>query len=176
MTPEDRGIPDQDARLRITRALAGIAAILILVMLIAGNANIVRRWLTGQQIPGVGELIVILLPMSVFAAIPRSEADGVNVKSSVFVDRLSSGPRRVVVGVGLAASAVMTTLLAAATTMRAWRSFDTHELVVGVRALPVWPARVTVALGFVGLLIVNLRQLWMLVRTGRAGARQEVSL
>lgn len=158
--------PSQE-RMRLVRLLAGGSAAIILLMLLVGNVNLVVRWVTGRQVAGASELILVLLPMSVFAALPRAEQEGVNVKSGALVDRLPPRAARIVIGAGVMVSVVMTALLVWATASRAVASTRQGEVLIGVRNLPVWPSRLVVAAGLLILLLVLLRQGWVLVRTGQ---------
>ncbi len=150
------------------RGLSALAAALTGVMLVVGNANLLWRWFTGQQIPGAMELVLVLLPMAVFAAAPLSERDGVNVRSTIVIDRLVGRSRRVVLTLGLLFAAATTALLTTATGAVARSAVERWEVVVGVRALPVWPTRVVIFLGFLGLFAVVVRELWSTVRDQRS--------
>lgn len=142
----------------------GLASLLIVVMLLVGNANTIWRWLTGQQINGSGELLVILLPITVFLALPAAERAGANVRSTALTDRLPRRASRAVSGLGLLISAGMAGLLFAATTSKAVEATRDREALVGVRTLPVWPSRIAIAVGLGLFALVLLGQLWRLFR------------
>lgn len=142
----------------------GMAWALIVVMLLVGNANTAWRWLTGQQIDGSGELLVILLPITVFLALPAAERAGANVRSTALTDRLPRRASRVVSGVGLLVSAAMAGLLFAATIGKAVEATGDREALVGVRTLPVWPSRIAIAVGLGLFALVLIRELWRLLR------------
>lgn len=147
---------------RVADGMSRVAAGLIALLLLVGNANLLARWMTGQQIPGADELIVLLLPMSVFLAAPLAERDGVNVRSTALLTRLPERPRRVATAIGLLISLVTAAALTVATSARALESWQRGELRVGVRSLPVWPSKAAIAVGLAGLVVVFAVELWRL--------------
>lgn len=142
----------------------GVASALIVVMLLVGNANTLLRWVTGQQINGSSELLVILLPVTVFLALPAAERAGANVRSTALTDRLPPRAGRAVSALGLLVTGGMTGLLFAASASKALAATTDREALVGVRTLPVWPSRIAIALGFGLLVLVLVGQFARLVR------------
>jgi TRAP-type C4-dicarboxylate transport system permease small subunit len=146
--------------------LGGTAALVIGVMLLVGNANLALRWMTGQQLAGSGELLVVLLPVAVFLAVSSAERAGSNVRSTALTDRLPAWASRVVVALGGMVSLGMVGLLLAATASRALESLERREQLVGVRTVPVWPTRIAIGAGLIVLLLTVAGQLYSTVRRG----------
>lgn len=173
-SPSGRAHDDALTRV-VVRPLAGLAAALAAVMLLLGNGNLFWRWITGQQIPGATELLLVLLPIAVFAAAPMSELDGTSVRSTFVIDRLRGRTRRVALGIGLLLSGAVAAITFAATASTARASAASGEVVIGVRNVAVWPTRIAIAVGLLGMVLVFLRALWHAVRGEEPDADVDVA-
>ena len=160
----------QPIHLRLLNLTGGLGALSVGVILLTGNANIFLRWLTGRQIPGAVELMVLLLPVTVFSALARAEHEGLNVRSTALVDRLSERRGLAVSLLGNLISIAMITLLILATGSRALSATRVKEVLTGVRELPLWPVRMLITIGFASFLLAVLGETARLARSWtRAG-------
>ncbi|GAA1821532.1 TRAP transporter small permease subunit [Nesterenkonia flava] len=131
----------------MARLLAGVAMVIIVFMMVATVADVLRRETTGRAIPGVIEMGEVLMVASVFLGLAFAETRGAHVHMNIVLRRLPERTAAVVTSVGLVLVLLVVGWMAIVTGERAWAAFQTQEYRFGLVQIPVWPARIALALG-----------------------------
>lgn len=135
------------AILVMARLLAGMAMLIIVFMMVATVADVLRREMTGRAIPGVIEMGEVLMVASVFLGLAYAETRGAHVNMNIVLRRLPDRTAAVVMSIGMVLVLLVVGWMAIVTGQRAWAAFETQEYRFGLVQIPVWPARVALALG-----------------------------
>lgn len=153
----------------IARLLAGVAMLVIVYMMVAIVADVIRRQTTGRAIPGVVEMGEVLMVASVFLGLAYAETRGAHVNMSLVVRRLPERAAAVITAIGVLVVIVVIGWMALATGERAWTSFLSQEYRFGLVQIPVWPARVVLVIGLVAYLFTLFPRFFEAVRALRRG-------
>lgn len=171
---DQRGVRS-DSQLRkfvhgLTQALAFLAVFCIVAMLIAIVADVTRRTLAGESVPGVVELGEVAMVVIVFLGLGFAERRGAHVAMTLVVRKLAPRTAAIVNGLGLLLVVAVVGWMVWVTADRALESFAVQEYRFGLVRVPVWPARIAIA---VGLAVYFLELVFRLIDDVRA-ARGEV--
>jgi TRAP-type C4-dicarboxylate transport system permease small subunit len=148
-----------------TQVLAFLSVLCIVVMLVAIVADVTRRTLAGQAVAGVVELGEVIMVAIVFLGLGYAERRGAHVSMTLFVRRLPPRAAAIVNGAGLLLVVLVVGWMVYVTADRALASFEAKEFRFGLVRVPVWPARIAIA---VGLAVYFLELLFRLVDDIRA--------
>ena len=136
----------------MNRGLAFASGIAILMMMLAGAADVVltnldKVGLESQPVPGVHEFLATMMVVGVFLAIPLAQQRRGHIQVNLLTRLMPPVWRR-------AASVLQHTLSAALFAAIAWFGWQTtthawsvNEFAAGAFDLPLWPARFALALG-----------------------------
>lgn len=130
-----------------TKVLALLAVFCIVVMLVAIVADVTRRTLFGQAVPGVVELAEVMMVAIVFLGLGFAERRGAHVSMTLLVRKLPPRTAAVVNGLGLLLVMAVVGWMVYVTADRALISFEAREFRFGLVRVPVWPARIAIAVG-----------------------------
>ncbi|MGH3359443.1 MAG: TRAP transporter small permease subunit [Nocardioidaceae bacterium] len=131
----------------ITLVLAALAVLCIVVMLVAIIADVTRRALAGKSVEGVVELGEVMMVAIVFLGLGYAEARGTHVSMTLLIRKLSPRWAGLVNAFGLLIVIAVVGWMVYVTADRALLSFETQEYRFGLVRVPVWPARIAVAVG-----------------------------
>jgi len=148
-----------DSLYRLDRWAATLAGLALFLMMLVGAANVIGTKLFGIPVPGTYELTEALMVASAFLAMALAHADKAHIRVELLVNRL--GPR------GRALADAFTELCTAAFfTGIAWFGWSAaiHSLRVGEFSsgslpMPLWPARMALAVGATLMIVQSLAHL-----------------
>lgn len=152
----DGGVRLRHGLRRTNNALAAIAAVCILAMMLVGAADIAGTWLLGQPVPGAYEITEAFMVSAIFLAFAAGQMSGSHIRAEVFRPLLPPGVSRVLDRIGCLLMFVFfafVTWYGWAEAMQAWRSGDFTS---GLLRMPVWPAKVALAVGATAMAIQSL--------------------
>lgn len=144
-----------------------IATLVILVLLVLIVTNAVIRSFTGGVIPGAFEIGQVAMPILVFLALPWTFLKQNNYQLDLFYGRFSEPKRRIADIFHSSLYLVVVAVWSLGTSLRAIESIQIHEYIPGVIRIPVYPARLIIALGCLVILLIVLRELMQRIATFR---------
>lgn len=150
-----------------TQVLAFIAVFCIVFMLLAIVADVSRRQLAGQSVAGVVELGEVMMVAIVFLGLGFAETRGAHVSMTLLVRKLPPRAAAIVNGLGLLVVVVVVGWMVWVTADRALASFEVKEFRFGLVRVPVWPARITIAVGLAAYFIELVFRLLDDIQTAR---------
>lgn len=130
-----------------TQVLAFLAVLCIVIMLVAIVADVTRRSLAGKSVQGVVELGEVLMVVIVFLGLGYAERRGAHVSMTLLVRKLPSRSAAIINGLGLLLVVAVVGWMVYVTADRAIASFEVREYRFGLVRVPVWPARIAIAVG-----------------------------
>lgn len=142
-----------------SRVLAMLSAMAILVIMLLTVADVTQRWATGRSMAGVLEFNEILMVAVVYLGLAYTQRRDEHVSVDLLVTRLPRRARRWVEAVALLLAIMVVGLLLWATLETGLESYARREFRFGLRAVPIWPARLVIPLGLLFLSLEILRSL-----------------
>lgn len=136
-----------------TEILALASVSLIVVILAAIVADVVRRSATGKSVPGVVEWSEVAMVMIVFLGLGYAERRRAHVSMTLFVRLLPPRVGAVINALGLLLVAAVVAWMVYVTADRAMASYEASEIRFGLIRVPVWPARIAIAVGLLAYLL-----------------------
>jgi TRAP-type C4-dicarboxylate transport system permease small subunit len=146
---------------RLSLVAASLAGFGLLSMALLGVSDVIGTQFLRQPVPGTVELSKALMVFSIMLGVAKAEADGKHIRVAIATDRLPLRMRRII---NLLAPLSMAVLFAAI----AWGGWDmlrqsiaNREYDEGLIQLPLWPARLALAIGatmMVAQCLINLRR------------------
>lgn len=140
----------------LTVGMAVIGAIGILAIMVITVMDVVTRTTTGGSFGGLVEYTEVLLVVAVFMSIPYAQLRGAHVGVSVLTERMPARAASGVYAAGLVVVASALGWMVWASLERALISFSGNEYRFGLALVPVWPARIAVAVGLAIWLVTLL--------------------
>lgn len=152
--------------LALDRAIKGaaagmlwVAAACILVIVALGTADTLLNALFKAPLPGVVEITETLLVAVIFLGVAYSLQTGRHVAVDVLTTRLPHRARMAAKLVSLGLTGLVFGLIAWRGTVSAADSVEFMEIAPGLLPVPIWPAKIALALGAWMTLLECLRQL-----------------
>lgn len=139
------------ALVRGGNALAALSGIAIVGLMLLTTADVIARKGFAAGVPAVIEVSEVALVAVVFLAITAAEFTGTHVRTPLVVERLPQRARPVARLVGLVPCVVFVALVVWGTGSEAVSSVMRGEFRFGIAFVPVWPAKVLIPIGFLGL-------------------------
>jgi len=131
-----------------TRGCAVLSAVFVLLLVVLISLDSAMRNLDQGAIRGVVEVSEILLAALVFLAMPIGQQTGSHI-SLMLVTRLMPAPvARVVRSIGLGIVVALMVIMAILAWESLYDSYVTGEFRYGLLRVPIWPARLAIAIGF----------------------------
>lgn len=155
---------------QLTQVLAFIAVLCIVAMLLAIVADVTRRTLAGESVPGVVELGEVAMVLIVFLGLGFAERRGAHVSMTLVVRKLRPRTAAIVNGLGLLLVVVVVGWMVWVTADRALDSFADKEFRFGLVRVPVWPARIAIAVGLALYFLELVFRLFDDIRAARGQA------
>jgi TRAP-type C4-dicarboxylate transport system permease small subunit len=137
----------------INRALALISAAGIVLIMVIVVTDVVLRKSTGGSLPGGIEYSTVLLVFVAFLGLGFAQAAGEHISTTILTDKLSPRTAAIVRGIGMALVTVVIAWMAWVSADRAIVAWQEGEARLGLIQVPVWPARIAVAVGLAGFLL-----------------------
>ena len=131
----------------ITQVLAFLAVLCIVIVLVAIIADVTRRSLAGKSVQGVVELGEVMMVVIVFLGLGYAERRGAHVSMTLLVRKLPTRSAAIINGLGLLLVVAVVGWMVYVTADRALASFEVREYRFGLVRVPVWPARIAIAVG-----------------------------
>jgi TRAP-type C4-dicarboxylate transport system permease small subunit len=131
----------------LARVLAALSVVLILVMMVATVADVISRLVVGRPIAGVIEMGEVLMVAIVFLGLAYTESQGGHVSMTLVIRKLRPQAAAAATSLGLALVLFVVAWMTIVTGDRALESFESQEARFGLVQIPVWPARVALAIG-----------------------------
>lgn len=145
----------------IVRAIGWLTTILgataLLLMGLQITVDVLGRNLAGQAIPATADLVGKYYMVAVsFLPLALTQIHRRHIEATIFTDRLTGGPRRVIEGLGVAIAIGVFALLAYGTTLEALKNTERRSYVeAGLIHVPTWPSYWILPLSF-GLMAMVL--------------------
>ncbi|MEQ8717996.1 MAG: TRAP transporter small permease [Acidimicrobiales bacterium] len=144
--------------------MAWISGLMILLMMGLVVAEVVLRKYFNTTLKGTIEYSEILLVFIVFGAIAHAQQIGGHVKTELVTSRLPPRIGGYVRAVGLVIVAALLIWMTQATLARGLDSMESGESRVGVKEVPIWPARLAIPVGLFFLALETLFTAWDALR------------
>jgi TRAP-type C4-dicarboxylate transport system permease small subunit len=161
---------------RITEVLVVLSALGIVGLMLLTVAHVTMRQLGGRGIAGGIEIVEVVLASVVFLGLAHAQQIDAHVSTSLVTDRL---PPRVSASLQAFATGLAVLFFAwlvFETGKRGISSWQRGEVRVGLRAIPIWPARLIIPVGFAVLglqLVLDLADRLSELRAGQLPAATE---
>lgn len=149
---EPKPFPIAQLMSRLNLGCAFLAGIALLLMMVAGTADIIGsnlNWigLQSQPIPGVFEFIGTMMVVCVFLAVALGQARRVHIQVELIVQMLPSRWQKAAETMHHVLSCAFFILISWASWPAAIHSFSVGEFSAGLINFPIWPARLFLAFG-----------------------------
>jgi TRAP-type transport system small permease protein len=138
----------------VARSAALVSAVGIGLLMALTTADVILRGVANSPIPGALEIAEVLLVATVFLGIAHTYVVRQHVEITALHDRMPPRVQTVLNWVQWAITSGALAWLSYATAKAAVNSVRSREFRIGLMEVPIWPARIAVAVGCVFLLIV----------------------
>ena len=135
--------------LRTEEWAAFIAGIGVLVMMLLGGMDVITTKAFSWPIPGVYEITETTMVASVFLALALSQREKRQIRVELFTERLRARPKRVADALAELCSLAVYSFIAWYGVQAVWISIAVGDYGSGAVRLPLWPAKLALALGAV---------------------------
>lgn len=142
----------------VVRLGAYLGALVILALMFATTADVVRRATSGKSIAGITEGSEVVLAIAVFLGLAYAQRAQVHVSTSVVVDRVPPAVAAIMRTVALVVACAFFAWVVDANVGKALDSVESGEYRFGLLKVPVWPARIAIAIGLALLTLELLRR------------------
>lgn len=129
-------------------ALTGAVLFLPIIGMICIDI-VMRKWFAA--LPGIYELVELLMVVIVFSGLAYTECKGGHIKMEVFIALFPERLQHLLEVGGLVLTLAITTFLVLASTVATYVAYQVGESTAGLVNYPVWPAKLAVALGSLAL-------------------------
>lgn len=137
----------------VGKVLAIVAGISILILMLFTTVDVGMRAVFGSGVAGSIEITQVALVAIVFAGMMSAELSKIHVRTPLLTERL---PNRAAFALKLFGSFI-SALVVAWATYYSWRvaaaSYAAGEFQFGLAEVPIWPAKIALAIGMTGLLV-----------------------
>ena len=130
----------------ISLAAAGCAGIALVLLALIGTADVIGAQ-AGVPVPGTLEIGASLMVAGIALGLPKAQYDRRQIRVEIFVDRLPPRLRAVFDVIAQLSLAVMLGAIGWMAWPMFFKSIATNEFAQGLIELPMWPARLALALG-----------------------------
>ena len=141
----------------VVRALGAVGQGLLVVLTVLVVVEVAARFITGRSVPGTVEYVEVVMVAAIFLSLALAEKEGAHVRVTSVHDRLPVGVKEGTRALGAVVSVGFLTVMTCATAIRATNSLVSREFRFGIAEVPIWPARMAIALGTLVLTIEVIR-------------------
>lgn len=138
---------------------AYLSAIGIVTIMLGTTADVARRSLAGQSLPGIVEGSEVVLAVAVFLGLGYAEQTSTHVATDIVTSRVPPTVRATMFAVGRLVMCALLAWMTVATAQRAVDSVVSNEFRFGMIRVPLWPGRTAIALGFALVVLEALIEL-----------------
>lgn len=132
---------------RLSGVLGWIALGFLALMMFGITVDVVLRSLTGRPVPGLFELSEISMVMVVFMGLGWTQSDDAHIRVTMLTDKLPAPFRIGCTALAWFLAALAFLALAYPATLEAIYSFSIREFRWGYFQMPIWWAKIAVAVG-----------------------------
>ena len=149
---------------RLVSMLNGIGTVGIVLLMVVINADVFSRWLLGQPIDGVPEIVKLTIVAVVFLQAPHTQAVGRLTSSEIFMGSLEGAAPRVAAALkrfyALCGAALFAVIIGGAWPQLT-KAYERGEYAgaQGVFTVPTWPVKAVVVVGCTVMVLQFLREL-----------------
>ena len=136
---------------RIGNAFATLAGVGILVLMMLTVVDVVLRSGRGRGVEGATEMSEVALVGVVFLGMTAAQTTRSHISTPLMTSMMPPRLGHVTRALSLAGSAVFIAWVTYETGGTALSSFEAREFRYGIVSVPVWPARVLIPIGLLGL-------------------------
>lgn len=147
----------------LSRAAAALAGVGLLMMAFLGVADIIGTQFLGRPVPGTVEITRGLMVFCIMLGLAHAEAQGKHIRVEIGVEHLPPRARRYFNVLAPLGMAILFALIAGFGWDALWKSVATGEYDEGSIALPLWPARLALAVGATMMAaqsVLRIREVW----------------
>ncbi|WP_374834165.1 TRAP transporter small permease [Paenochrobactrum pullorum] len=156
---------------RLTNITGWIALGFLSFMMFGITLDVVLRTLTGKPVPGLFEMSEMSMVMVVFMGLGWAQSDDAHIRVTMLTDKFNPTWQRLSTTLAWLLAALALLMLAYPATLEAIYSFSIREFRWGYFQVPIWWAKIAVAIGL-WLAVVQTLLHALLVLTGRDPHRQ----
>ncbi|MHA7140408.1 TRAP transporter small permease subunit [Arthrobacter sp. Sr33] len=156
---EEGGGRTRRAIIIVARVLAAISGLLIVLMMVSTVADVSRRQFLGEAIPGVIEMGEVLMVATVFLGLAYTEIGGKHVNMTLVIRKLPPRMAAIANTVGLLLVLFVVGWMVYVTGERAIEATEAQEYRFGLVQIPVWPARIALAVGLTAYFLALVARL-----------------
>lgn len=156
---------------RLTDVTGWIALGFLAFMMFGITLDVVLRALTGKPVPGLFEMSEMSMVMVVFMGLGWAQSDDAHIRVTMLTDKFSPTLQRLATMLAWLLAALALLMLAYPSTLEAIYSFSIREFRWGYFQVPIWWAKIAVAIGL-WLAVIQTLLHALLVLTGRDPHRQ----
>ncbi|WP_142846113.1 TRAP transporter small permease subunit [Telmatospirillum sp. J64-1] len=131
----------------IARVTGWIALGFLAFMMFAITVDVVARALMGRAVPGLFEMSEMSMVMVVFMGLGFALVDDAHIRVTMLTDMLSERGARLCTALSWVFAALIFVMLAWPATNEAAYSFEIREFRWGYFQIPIWWAKIAVAVG-----------------------------
>ncbi len=132
----------------LSRALAAVAAVALIILMLITVADVIRRAITDKSIEGAIEIAPLLLLGAVALGLGYAEQTLTHVRTSIVTSRIARAPRLIVRALGGTVCTALLLWISWESLTRAITAIDEKDVTPGFVAIQTWPARILVPVGF----------------------------
>ena len=133
----------------LSRNLSIVAGLALVLMMVHIVADVVLKFMFNQPIPGTPEIVAYYyMVTAVFFGLAYVEIKGKHITVDLLYNHMPPLMKRIALAIGCLLSALFFSLLAYQTWLDALQAYRIGQIAMGSAALPIWPARFVLPLGF----------------------------
>lgn len=139
---------------RVTLVSAVCAGVMIVALMCLTVVDVILRAAGGGGVPGGIEWTEVVLVIAVYFGMMTAEYDDAHVRTPLLTDRMKPVVAQALRLVGTLAISVLVVWMIIVTAEAALRAFSVGEVHPGISRVPVWPAKIIIPIGLLGMLVV----------------------
>lgn len=132
---------------RLAQLTSWVALAFLLFMMLAITTDVIARATVGQAVLGLFEMSEMSMVMVVFMGLGAALIDDAHIRVTMLTDALPTGAGRACTALAWCLAALAFVLLAWPATKEAAYSFSIREFRWGYFQMPIWWAKIAVAVG-----------------------------
>lgn len=144
------------ATMRFAALISGLLFVLLATITVL---DIAGRILWNQNLENVSTLVPLATVAAGYLTLAQAGISRVHVRTPILTSRLPARAAALLRALGLVLTVAFLGFVVYYTAERAYESWLVGENSLGIDRIPVWPARVAIPVGLLGLLFVEVRRL-----------------